>query len=790
MKRLVLLHRCLREAFPIVFIFEIVRVNAAATTDFDVQHKNCLTNNPPDVVFLLRLKDGKTQFHPGESIRLELCFSSKRKNTYTLDDGRYDRSGRLPNENWNLEPGERVTDPLQEYFEGGCFMGGGLRGMPTLTSTNEVITVDLNEWFKIDQPGKYRLYDVSARIIDQRNPPAAQQEKPIASNVVTFEILPTDQSWAAKRLENIKRTLKTAIEEEPLRDAARGLRFLNTEGAARELVNQIGNEQHPGHFEFHLGLFSSPYRKIIVEEMEKKLVAADYPISDTFYRDLVKLKALLLHPEPLPVVIHTLNQNTMTVTNEEAVIERWRKTLKIRNDEGKQLRMTYFSQLLDVVSAKKDFARAMTLRTLLNNISNTPLTQRNPDSAKQFEKLQILLAVSFQKLPNEIQANLLEYNWQTIRCPGLLPPLRNILQSTQGKAAVYPDLRGLALRRIYELSPEEGRKLILQEIRTPQISVYPAALGVLSDKTLPDLDEVFAEGLEKRKDLDGLDYYSFLVGRYATGAILERVKKFFGGVSKGWACAIQAPLLAYFLRVDPPYGSDLVDQAVDFQGTGCRHTVLEEVAKMHWDPSLEKIAIKHLSNPDPEVAASAARMLKRYGSPAALKSLQDRLQNFHSQWKDHPKDLDFGYGDAKNNASHAQLENALVDAIGGALHWFPDKTILKQTEAFCVTSNSLRQVQGWMNEGITNSITHVNLGDRDDWQLSMARCQLNSEADLKTKLSQFPPGTVFIWNWWSNGNPEEESRDQKLFGELQKFLAQHNIKLERNVVPNDEMNFW
>ncbi len=59
------------------------------------------------------------------------------------------------------------------------------------------------------------------------------------------------------------------------------------------------------------------------------------------------------------------------------------------------------------------------------------------------------------------------------------------------------DIRGLALRRLYELSPNEGRRFILAEIRSPRPRVPVNALRNLPDKTLPGVEKALAAHFEK-----------------------------------------------------------------------------------------------------------------------------------------------------------------------------------------------------------------------------------------------------------------------------------------------------
>lgn len=82
-----------------------------------------------EVMFTIKLKDGKTRFHPGEVISVELQFSSSVPDTYQLSQASYDRSGRLEIDQYHVEPASSISDPLLDYYRNspwGGFIGAAL----------------------------------------------------------------------------------------------------------------------------------------------------------------------------------------------------------------------------------------------------------------------------------------------------------------------------------------------------------------------------------------------------------------------------------------------------------------------------------------------------------------------------------------------------------------------------------------------------------------------------------------------------------------------------------------
>jgi hypothetical protein len=125
-----------------------------------------------DVRFELALKDHGAIFQAGEIVPLALSFSSSIKGRYTAADRNYDRSGRLGEEQYCVEP--EAADPLESYFKAGAFIGGGIGGIRLLDETPFTANAELNEWRSL-APGHYRVYAISHRVSRPRD---AHEETP------------------------------------------------------------------------------------------------------------------------------------------------------------------------------------------------------------------------------------------------------------------------------------------------------------------------------------------------------------------------------------------------------------------------------------------------------------------------------------------------------------------------------------------------------------------------------------------------------------------------------------
>src|SRR5215813_10347016 len=74
---------------------------------FVAQHREAMRKNPEGVSFTLRIEEDKSQFKPGEVIRVEFSFTSDLPDAYDLDGRTYD----CRKDNYFLDHKNGVVDP-------------------------------------------------------------------------------------------------------------------------------------------------------------------------------------------------------------------------------------------------------------------------------------------------------------------------------------------------------------------------------------------------------------------------------------------------------------------------------------------------------------------------------------------------------------------------------------------------------------------------------------------------------------------------------------------------------
>ncbi len=721
-----------------------------------VVHTSAQSTPPVDrnVVLKVSIASDQGEFRIGETIPLQLSFSSTVKDRYQVNMAQYDRSGRMEYEHFTVSPAQGAFDPLVNYNS----VGGGLTSFQFLRSAPWTIKLNLNEWVRFTQPGEYRLIISSNRVaVRDQSSPSGTSPVTARSNEITLKIVAADPVWQ-------KRIFKDAVTNldapAPLkaeqrdqyatsrRQAVETLRFLGTVDAVREMAKRLGGEDSSGLDHIcMLGLISAPERSVARTALEEALADPDHPVNANF------LYAL-----------------RMVYSDTNATNSNWRET---------QQRVV--EQLIAVLPSKRGKALSVSLSTAANQAWDlNALPQQTTD------KLVGQLVSMFDQLPLSEQNTLLSFRWEKIKSPEILPILKRYAQSYRD----YPQMREVnahdslqlsasALRGWYELDPTGARPAIITEITRPRPRFGARVLGLLPDKTLPEVDFALAEHFVASDDLDGESNLASLIARYATDAILPQIiEKLDPDIGKS-ACAVQNPILAYVLRVSPESARPRIEKAIAARGeefSACNQSLFQTISEIKADPVLEDIAIKSLDDPDPEVAMTAATMLGKFGSPAAESALRQRYASWTQQWAGRESELNTIFSEGLTDKVHQLgLGLNLMQALATGQSWLSDKTELQRLSQLTKVRRIQQELNGylkiWENEPLTLSLDDGS--PAGGFHARLAQYEFHSMDALKKKLTQFPSGTKFLL---SISPVESPANDQSLI-ELRTFLSSHGMSL-------------
>lgn len=721
---------------------------ATAPDEFVGQQQERSQRNPAMLTFTARFADGKKKFQQGEIIRIELAFSSSKPNAYSIDSAGYDRSGRLDIDQFVLDVGEGVSDPLANYFQAQeFFMMGGLRGNPALTEKPYVITAELNEWKRFDRPGKYRLYVISGRTMKGTDF-NWDQKFGVTSNLLEFEILRADPKWAEQTLKEAVTIIDGPSDENKLNDACRVVRFLNTERAAREMIRRYEEPEAKCANEFHFGLFGSTHHEVIGREIDRKIDSTSFPVSTGFIWAAAFNAWLLTDPPALPPY----------PSDDEAKQASWQLLRDQRKATLKTFVDKYIDRLAIAVPRKKGPALAVSLATIFDS---------RGDGQANADLLAKLVAV-FLDLPADRQAFFLEYRWAGLPGPAMASVLRKLIENPPHSE--WKDLRSLALKRLYEIAPAEGRQLILKELGSADPRVDLETLSLLPDTELPALEQAWADRVStKGNKYSDTRLQAALIERYGSKAIYPRLRAEIAERIGHIPCEDQTSLLRYFQRVDEAFGSQMLNQAMaSREGAGCFHRQLVDLFYAPLTPAMEEIVLTYLDDPDLEVSIGAAQIVGKFGSADTEAKLWQRLAKWRREAEGHEAEIQ----DPRKQGvtvSLGALELELMDALATSPAWLADRESLSQLKKSCLAPRSCERVERWLSA----FDTMIGLSPFDGF--SVAQYSGLSKEKLKRKLIQFPAGTSFQWAEENDTSPAEATS----FYEFKTYLESHGMKLTR-----------
>jgi hypothetical protein len=733
----------------------VVVIGMLAGFALDLLARNGGASVAGDVQLQLETKNNQAVFHVGEVITLQLAFSlaAGSRNTYVISNNSYDRSGRLAIESYRIEPGNGWDDPLKLYFQSFLgFMDGGLFSSIKLTTAPVIVSRDLNEWVRFEMPGMYRVSVTSTRV-QPADHAFASTPLEVRSNEILLQIIPATPEWQAKalhdalsKLEQPSTKVRTVQgqQADDRQQAIAILRYLGTPGAAIAMADRLNDDTSK--FQFMLGLASTPAQDTALDYMRQLLHDPAFPVSDIF---LQTLSLVALPPD----------------------------IVSGRPDQRSQLEEKFEQELLQTLATKKGKALAVSAYTVLN-AAGMRSRQIPPDGKRE---LTTQLAKVFDSLPLEDQAGLLDYHWQNLDKEVMLPLLPKIAE----RYSDYPNPRethayqanqvsAAALRHWYEMDPEQARPAIIAEIVRPKPRYGQEILGILEDKTLPEVEGQLADHLLANAGSE--PQIASLIFRYGSADIEPPVVSYLDPLVGKMACAIQEPLLAYMLRVDPSGSASFLQRAMEARGAGftaCNRSLLVEVAALHNDPLLQDMAIAALNDSDPQVAENAATYLGRFGTPSTEAALWTRLASWNSQWKGREAELQYIPGESMEGVYQAGLGSNLIDAIATARTWVASETDLERLLDLSVTADQrqhvMQMLDAWRRQPKT--IEYIPLGKG---QFRIAQYQATSLQTAIEKLTQFPGGSQFVWA----GNSTDES-ESRAFTELKKAVETNGITLSR-----------
>lgn len=661
------------------------------------------------------------RFRIGERIPLRLQFSSTLANTYRLDAATYDRSGRLPTEEFVMEQND-VVDPWRDYFGSGV-MGGLADGSGSLPRaqgpTAYEISLDLNDWFRFDRAGRYRFYLKSHR----------PGELAAVSNVVEVEIV-DDASWREAQLVR----LRARVEKDDV-EAWKELRILGTPGAV-ELGLEIARKSGRG---------ADPLLLVGVRDRGHVAGALDRYFADqrvVIRWEDIWLRALFTYiqresPRPLPVARWQLQGK-----------DGWQEVIAERG--SRQERFSPIVQeeavrLIPRVLEKRGRVREDSAKAI-SALARKEARLAGLMEADDYGLSRAELIARFASFEKVRQWELLNQKWDLVRGADMIP----VLVKAAREAGV--DLAQDIMRRLRELSPAEAWGVVKQEL-------VAGNLAFATMKEFPAVDVPEADAMLRQRLREDPATALPFVARFGTVNLAEPMRELWA--RRFESCFPEQEMAVYFARVFPAAdgeGREALRSAMsNREGRGCFRSLLAQVGQVVWNEAVQAAAIEALQDADAETVRGAALILAEKGDLRVEEPLWRRLER-----------------------GELEVRERLMEAIGAARAWRLDEARRKRLLRFC-TDTPCRERWAVSKQG---EPWRINVSDGSALYPATFRVDgytARTMEALRQKLLQYPAESQFHWCPLESSLSDSPSpgTQEEMFRDLAGYLRPRGMFLER-----------
>ena len=709
-----------------------------------------LCAEPAEAVLRMQTANGQETFHIGERIPLKLTFSSPNDTDYLIAPLIRGRGNEFDcNRIEVVGPAAGWSDPLEMYFKQDHMIEGHGWSWPPLKKSKLVeASIDLNEWIRFDQPGDYTIKVTSSCVSKVKR--AANHP---LSGTITLHIVSATPEWQEEKFKSIQPNLdffdhpERGGKREQFGSARANVKYLATPAAIDEMTRRLRSEKYNFADQCSIGLMGLPpsMRETAIASMNKRIEEPDFPITTWFFSTLS-----FLHVTP---------------GSEKESIRKQREAINA----------VIWSAIFSAVTKKEPAARAETVQTLLRygqSISTPEVKQQ----------MASLLKLSFLDLDYHSQIDDLLNEWDRLRLPEFLPILQEIARlpvrsDSNLEVFVYDrqELKGLALKRWYELDPEGAHREIMAQIASATPSLAAQSIAFLPDERFPQFEPLWAQALLDTKSQLRERALGSLLVRFGTGAATNQMIAKLGEKSN-YPCDAHIVALAYLVRFDPNLARQKLRQ--EFPGK-CSSQLLRFISELATAPVLNDQAVGNLDSTEPETVRDALQYLTSYGRKEDEAPLWRRYIEWTNEYEGNANLLDkSGPLDWDKNFANSTIGEELGRALIQNQGWFADPELISRVLKRCVGESmckNLKDDADWevapyrldlpklsMSNGVVNEF------------IGVAQYGTRSLKLFEAKISQFPPGSQFAFERYYRATNSDE---RKLEEQVRAIIEKHGMVL-------------
>jgi hypothetical protein len=656
-----------------------------------------LNAQPERAALSFQTASGQSTFHIGERIPLKLTFSSPNDTDYFISPLVRGRGGEFDCNRFEvISPAAGWSDPLEMYFKQDLIWTGHGWSWPLLKKSKPVeASVDLNEWIRFDQPGNYTVKMTSNCVCHGKG------SFPL-TNTINLTIIPATPEWQNEKFKSIQPKLELLDQPPPqpgpgvsnqsqwenrgqwFENARADLKYLATPAAIDEMTSRLRSEKYNFADQCSIGLMGLPpaMRETAIASMNRRIDEPDFSINSWFFNTLS-----FLHVTP--------------GSDKESI----RKQREAANP-------LIWSAIFSAVMRKDPAARAETVQTLLAYGRNIPTPAVNQQMAS-------LLKLSFLDLDSRSQIDDLRNEWDRLRSPEFFPILQKLARlpvqnDSDLQVFVYDrqQLKGLALKRWYELDPEGAHREIVAQIGSASPSLAAQSIAFLPEEQFPQFEPIWAQALlDTTSQLRERALGSLLV-RFGTGAVTgQMIAKL--DQKSDYPCDAHIVALAYLTRFIPDFARERLEREVATNDGKCGTDLLRLISELTTAPVLNDLAVEDLNSPHPETVIDSVRYLTAYGRKEDQAPLWRRYVKWTAEYEGKANLLDkSGPADWDKNFASSNIGEELGNALIRGQGWFADPALIARVLERCVGESMCKQLRDnahWAVSPYQLSLPHLTM---------------------------------------------------------------------------------
>jgi hypothetical protein len=590
-------------------------------------------DNPSDVSLDLSFAGGISTFSPGDPIRLQLAFMAH-------------SSGLSLNVTTTNPPSPVdtvVLTPLSGVFNWMEDRAGGHPYSPDYAALDKLepgkpvtITLTLNDIYRFDTPGHYRVHVRSARLSGGMQD-LGRVLPALTSNELAFEIKSEDPDAEAAKAKELERQIRAAPNQRASQELAVRLSYLPGDAATEAKLSLFlhPKEFYPFGVNVSDGLWIARNRKLVAARLEQALADPDQILDagTGVFQTAVALAgsagvpASSIQDRLCHLVAATLPQRTGKSLINAA------RTVFVTLVQEKQVASPDFKSAREILVTHFDEVDQYNVDWLLNAYGQYLEDLRlNPILLRMLEK------------PNVSRSAILHY----------------LGAHDSGH-----------VRQIFAFELCAARPAPLTELSDASIETIPEADTCLLDHirdaaALPDISHgLNAVELQKRLSL---------AARFASPNIYDALLALYTSGASRWPLQAKGYALAYFNKWHPDAARPLLDAALPLDAQRMDGNITFALFQTGSGVSLLPFLRDRLMEAPPGQAQTAAYYISRYGTMADRDLLRTRLNRWHAQWlgKDIPGD-------------QAVVEADLTSAVANGSNWTASETERDALRDACVT---------------------------------------------------------------------------------------------------------